>query len=78
MNEDKVKKYAKYWHIFSWAILNACNAFGDKKELVEIYDISQAWAERDGHGGSWLDVFDGICWICAVVAFMIIVGFLMS
>ena len=75
MDENKFKKYVKYWHIFSYGLFSL---LGKKMTLVEIYDLSQEWAERDGHGGSWLDVLDGMGWICSIIGLMILAGFLMK
>ncbi len=70
-----IADYAKYWHIFSWILL--C-LLGKPMSLENVYLFSQEWAERDGHMGSWLDVFDGILWICSIVGIMIGIGFWMK
>ncbi len=71
-----VAKLAKYWHIFSWVI--AAIFWRPYMSLENIYKLSQEWAEKDGQMGSWLDVIDGICWICSIVGIMIGVGFWMK
>ncbi len=68
-------KYVMYWHFFSWMLLGL---LGKPMPLREVYELSQDWAARDGHMGSWLDVFDGIMWIIAVIGGMIGIGFWLS
>jgi len=70
---EKPEEIFKYYNLFSWIVFSRLSM-----DLVDMYKYSIHCAEKDGHSGSWYDVFDGIMWICSFVAFTIVWGYVFN
>lgn len=61
----------KWYNIFSWLYLRYFKNKNVSLDAVFIHFIN--CADKDGHGSSYWDVFDVVCWICfSVFCWMVI------
>ena len=73
-HKKKLEYYMKFYNIFSFLYIKYFQ--GRNVSLLGVHRYSNKCAEDAGQSASWLDVFDGMGWICSFVAAAIAAGYI--
>jgi hypothetical protein len=72
--KKKLGYYMKFYNLFSFLYIKYFQR--RNVSLMGVHKFSNKCAEAECQSASWLDVFDGIGWICSFVAIIIAIGYI--